>query len=203
VLVPEADSDGSTEPADWVVAGDLLACLEPGARRVTERALAAASQTGARRRVDVGVAIGFDWVEPFSLVQAAEFWAAHGAWFSEHRPGLGPAVAARVARAAHLDPEDVEVARGQVALARARIHELVADDILVMGTAAGPPPPQGEAAEAARLDTLRLSTLASLSGLPALSLPLPGCPGGPVGLSLLGPAGSEHRLLGSAQRWSG
>jgi amidase len=42
--------------------------------------------------------------------------------------------------------------------------------------------------------------IAGLAGLPQLSLPLAGRDGAPLGLSLMGPAGSDASLVRLAQR---
>jgi amidase len=47
---------------------------------------------------------------------------------------------------------------------------------------------------------IRLLCTAGLSGLPQLSMPLAQREGAPLGLSLLGPAGSDRSLVALAQR---
>jgi amidase len=47
---------------------------------------------------------------------------------------------------------------------------------------------------------IRLLCTAGLSGFPQLSLPLAGRNGAPLGLSLLGPAGSDRSLVRLAER---
>jgi amidase len=50
------------------------------------------------------------------------------------------------------------------------------------------------------LRTLRISCIASLAGLPQVSIPLVDAAGLPVGVSLLGPAGSDRALIRLALR---
>jgi amidase len=50
-----------------------------------------------------------------------------------------------------------------------------------------------------RLRTVRLTCIASLAGLPAVSLPLGTVDGAPVGLCLLGRPGEDRSLLGFAR----
>jgi amidase len=47
---------------------------------------------------------------------------------------------------------------------------------------------------------IRMLCIAGLAGLPQLSLPLAGRDGAPLGLSLMGPAGSDASLVRLAQR---
>jgi Asp-tRNA(Asn)/Glu-tRNA(Gln) amidotransferase A subunit family amidase len=61
-------------------------------------------------------------------------------------------------------------------------------DVLLLPTAPMPPPPRDAGEHAGLAD---FCALASLAGCPALSLPLPGG----IGLQLVGPRGSDLRLL--------
>ena len=49
--------------------------------------------------------------------------------------------------------------------------------------------------ERVRAATVGITCIASLGGLPQLSLPLGRLPEGPIGLSLLGAQGADHLLL--------
>lgn len=60
---------------------------------------------------------------------------------------------------------------------------------------------EGEAGlEDYRNRAIRLLCVAGLAGLPQLSLPLAGRDGAPMGLSLLGPRGSDRALVAMAER---
>jgi amidase len=54
--------------------------------------------------------------------------------------------------------------------------------------------------QAHRAGVLALSCIASLGGLPQVSLPVATLDGLPLGLGLIGPAGSDRRLLAFAAR---
>ena len=43
--------------------------------------------------------------------------------------------------------------------------------------------------------TLRITCIAGLAGLPQVNIPMRGADGLPMGISLLGPAGSDLRLI--------
>ena len=51
-----------------------------------------------------------------------------------------------------------------------------------------------------RQRAIRLLCNAGLTGLPQLSLPLATRAGAPLGISLIGPAGSDRSLIGVAER---
>jgi amidase len=132
-------------------------------------------------------------------IQAAEAWANHGAWISEKDRGLGPGVKDRFAFGATLDAAATAadtVTRN--ALQREFADLLGRDGFLVMPTVPGPAPPRKqshEAKQAFREIALRLLCLSGLSGFPQITLPLGSVDGAPFGISLLGPHGSDLKLI--------
>jgi amidase len=132
-------------------------------------------------------------------IQAAEAWANHGAWISEKDRGLGPGVKDRFAFGATLDAAATAadtVTRN--ALQREFADFLGGDGFLVMPTVPGPAPPRKqshEAKQAFREIALRLLCLSGLSGFPQITLPLGSVDGAPFGISLLGPHGSDLKLI--------
>ncbi|MFC7755638.1 amidase family protein [Tsukamurella soli] len=186
-----------------VVAADLFALCVP----TVASALLGAAQRGLGPRItgeiDVTRAVGGGaWVERFRTLQAAEFWRAHGRWITEVRPRLGPDVAGRVRIAAGIRVDDAAAAADSVGRARARLRDLVRSTVLVMPTAPGAAPAADDA-ERDRVATLRLTTVASIGGLPALSVPCIRTPDGPVGLCLVGPPGAEQALITLARHLVG
>jgi amidase len=84
------------------------------------------------------------------------------------------------------------------------IRQVVGDDgVLCIPTAPGPAPridASGDEVDAFRQMALRLTCIAGLSGLPQVNVPAGQFDGGPIGLSVIGPAGSDKRLLQLAAR---
>ncbi len=144
--------------------------------------------------------------ETFRVVQAAEAWRNHGAWAAEHRGALGPGIVDRFEAAALVTPDQEAVARESLAEARLRLRALVTDAVVVVPTVPGPAPsrtaPQADV-EATRAATLRMTTLAGVGGLPALSAPFltVDSPLGsaPVGVCLLGAPGTDLALVRRAR----
>ncbi|MEV0060514.1 amidase family protein [Nocardia sp. NPDC050718] len=186
-----------TEPGRLVVDPALCAAAPSSA----EQCLWAAGELGAAR-----VALGAEldrWFGAFRTVQAHEAWAAHGDWIVAHPGALEPEVADRFAWAATVTDEGAAAARNLVAQASARITDVVGDGVLLLPTTAGPPPyreADARTRDAARTATLRLTCLAAIAGLPAVTLPLPRHDGLPIGLCLLGAAHTDHALIGLAAR---
>nr|WP_243861821.1 AtzH-like domain-containing protein [Frigoribacterium endophyticum] len=142
---------------------------------------------------DLGVLFGL-----FRVVQAAEAWRSHGRWI-EARPGvLSADVAARFAVGASVDAEQEQEARVGLAEARRALDAVLGDAVLVLPSASSAAPrldASAEEVDRVRGATLRLTCLAGVTGRPAVSAPLLRVAGGPVGLCLVGPRGSDLALV--------
>ena len=140
--------------------------------------------------------------EAFRTVQAAEAWRTHGAWVRSHPDALGPDVAARFAWAATVTADQERDARAVLDDVRTRLDAALEDNILLLPTTPTPAPLRSADAaslDAARTATISLTCLAAITGRPALSAPLLSVDGvTPVGLSLLGPRGTDLDLVARA-----
>lgn len=137
-------------------------------------------------------------------VQGHEAWTVDGALIERYQPPLGPGVAQRFAWAREIP--DHKVAEGQAYRTRFRAHMaalLGNDGVLLMPTMPDIAPriSDDEAGlESYRNRALQMLCIAGLAGLPQLSLPLTTRLGAPLGLSLVGPPGSDRGLVALAQR---
>lgn len=137
-------------------------------------------------------------------LQGYEAWQTDGAFIRRFAPPLGPGVAQRFAWCAEVSDAQVAQARAYRAGFRERLADLLGDDgVLLLPTMPDIAPLAKESEEALedyRNRALRLLCSAGLSGFPQLSLPLARREGAPVGISLLGPAGSDRSLVRLAER---
>lgn len=143
-----------------------------------------------------------EWFTAFRTLQAWEAWQAHGSWIAAHPGQLGADVAPRFEAAAAVTAAEADSARAVVEAARAEIRTALAGSTLILPSTANPPIRLNavqEAIDADRAHTLRLTFLASLAGLPALSAPLLDVDGLPVGVCFVGPAGSDVSLVETAR----
>lgn len=139
--------------------------------------------------------------EGFRTVQAAEAWAAHGAWINTHPGALGADIAARFAWASMFSVEVIAAARSFVTDARADLERRLDGRTLLLPSASSAAPQVSASAaenEVTRAGTLRLTCIAGIMGAPALSAPLMSVDAGPVGICLVGPRGSDLALIAAA-----
>ena len=147
------------------------------------------------------------WMLRFRLLQAREIRETHAAWIAETKPRFGPEVQERfdwvmsltedatLAEAAELRPQFAE-----------RMTQMLADDgAICLPTAPDIAPLTSASAEGLRDHRSRVLSLtcpAGLAGLPQVTLPLAQRAGCPLGISLIGPAGSDLGLLKLAVRFA-
>ena len=140
----------------------------------------------------------------FRYVQAREAWTTDGPLIERFAPPLGPGVKERFEWSRQIT--DDQGAQGYAFRERFRKHFaalLGSDGVLVMPTMPDIAPLRSEsesALEDYRNRAIQLLCMAGLSGFPQISLPLASRDSAPLGISLLGPAGSDRSLIALAQK---
>ena len=140
----------------------------------------------------------------FRYIQGREAWMVNGALIERFCPPLGPGVAERFAWSKTVTDE--QFSQGIAYRERFKKHLadlLGADGVLVLPTTPDISPllgDGGEKMESYRNRSLQMLSISGLSGFPQISLPLGQRLGVPLGLSLLGPAGSDLSLVKLAQQ---
>jgi len=173
-----------------------------------------AAQAGPRARVEaaLGAATPVDAVlESFETMywsfrfqQGREAWHTDGALIDRFVPPLGPGVKERFAWAREVTAAQYDESAAFRARFKAHVAALLGHDgVLLMPTMPDVAPlvTADEAfLEDYRNQATRMLCIAGLAGFPQLSLPLGTRLGAPLGLSLLGPAGSDRSLVRLAER---
>ncbi len=141
--------------------------------------------------------------ELFRTIQGFEIIRLHGEWLSQHGDSLDPAIAARVEWSRQITPEQYQAAQAEQAKFAEQIHSAIAsfEGVWVLPTTpSGPPRLDMPADELAiyRSQLMGMTSVAGLSGLPQLHIPMNGLEAGPCGISLIGAAQSEGDLIASA-----
>jgi amidase len=145
-----------------------------------------------------------DLLPVYLTLQNAEIARQHRAFVTNHRPRFGPLIAARMTAALLVTSQQEETAEQQLLAIRARLESLLPPGTLLLVPSAGDGAPSRRAS-AAKLSaetgrSLTLSALASLCGLPQISMPLARVGRRPLGVSLLAGRGQDRALLHLVRR---
>jgi amidase len=146
------------------------------------------------------------WLDTFRTLKQWEAWQAHGDWIQAVHPRFAPNIEASFQSARTI----TEAARRRALEERARLLEtlrrqLQADTALCLPCAWTIAPLKAASAEELatnRAKDLTLGSVASLAGVPQVSMPVVD-EHYAIGLGLLGPAGSDARLLALAESLAG
>ncbi|HEX4247421.1 MAG TPA: amidase family protein [Pseudonocardia sp.] len=200
------DRPARSVPVRAAVVPAVLGWVAPDLRKITASAIDALSSAGVLPpvdRVDLSSREIATWADAFRIAQAFEVWQGQGSWVESHPGALGPDVGGRFAFARTVSPDDAAAARSLLEQARRRLRDLLEETVVLIPSTAGPAPAltAGEdLIDDERTATVRLTHLATVAGVPAVSLPVLRMPDGrPVGLCLLGPADTDRDLLSLAE----
>lgn len=187
-------------PTRLLVARDAFAAADEAA----DAALAPVVEGIAARfseRDDVVVAPDglAEWAAAWRILQAREIWRAHGRWIERTRPAFGPGLRERFEWASTVSEAEEAQAGPICEAARARLNELLPEDTVLCLPSAPSGAPRlaslPDQLEEYRTRTMQLTCSAGIAELPQISMPLAEVDSCPIGLSLLGPAGSDRALL--------
>jgi amidase len=204
VLLPREEGAG-TELTEMLVATDAFAIADATVREALQEAV---RTVGARLSQVRDVVLASDglatWCAHQRLLQAFEFGGTFADWIDRCNPTFSFEVARSLATASSLKDSDLVGARLFRAGMRERLDGLLGRTrVLCLPTS-----PILPIRRDARLSEMReavdrivhLSCIAGLAGLPQVNLPLAASGGIPVGLSLIGPRGTDRLLLALARR---
>lgn len=140
----------------------------------------------------------------FRHLQGRESWMSNGPLIERFAPPMGPGVAERFAWASQIADADVAAGSQFRATFAQHIDGLLGHDgVLLLPTMPDVAPLRSasdSALDGYRNHAIQLLCTAGLARTPQLSLPLVQRGGAPMGLSLLGPRGSDLSLVALAQR---
>ena len=140
----------------------------------------------------------------FRHIQGHEAWTVYGSLIERFCPPLGANIAERFDWSKTVTDTQLAAATSYRARFKRHLANLLdTDGVLVLPTTADIAPlisDAGEKLESFRNRSTQMLCLAGLSGFPQITMPLGQRLGAPLGLSLLGPAGSDMSLVRLAQK---
>lgn len=148
---------------------------------------------------------GFEsWREAMRIQQAYETWQTFGGFVKAHNPAIGPGIRDRIAFAETVTKQMAD----EAAAVRAKVREHVFQTAVPGTIFALPTAPciapridgSEEEMQAFRVRVMGLTCIASLTGLPQISIPAGTIEGCPIGLSFIGWTGGDEALLDLAAR---
>ena len=148
-----------------------------------------------------------DSVAPADLyrtISGYEEWVVHGQWITQNNPTFGPQVAERFGNAAKVTlAQRDEAERIRRSLTRT-VHDLLKDGTILCAPTTPDVAPLKDHADIpeVRLPLLRVTALAVLAGLPAVSVPLSKRNGLPLGVSFIAGSDRDENLLELAAKVS-
>jgi amidase len=202
VLGPDART--LSDRPKLIVAADALEATDADARAAIEPAIALIEELiGPGERAALGAVPLADIANAFRVLQSAEVWQAHGDWYERFTPPLSPGIPERFAFAKALTKDEVDAA--QTVRDRQRLHMaslLAGDTVIALPTVHTAAPKLDSTPadfETFRRRALALLSSAGLAGCPQITLPLARIGSAPIGLSLIGPPGSDRSLIALVQ----
>ncbi|RYM05041.1 amidase [Sporolactobacillus sp. THM7-7] len=137
--------------------------------------------------------------ETFRILQGWEAWQSHGSWIKENHPVFGRDIAGRFEAASKMKQDDAYRQAAQLKTLHSKyMRQLLGQSsLLIIPTTYGPAPSRNatfEEGEKVRAQTMKLTCIAGVSGLPQVTIPLMD-DGRPVGLSFVSGYGTDRQLL--------
>ncbi|MDA1188494.1 MAG: amidase [Chloroflexi bacterium] len=196
---------GDTLPSRLVIAEDAFEMVEPEIAKALQPAVdAVASLIGnvtKERLSPNGLA---EWSAQQQVLQGREAWYIAGDWIEQTNPRFSFEVALRYMFAKGLTDEDEKKALAAKQKVIARVNEvLTPDTVICLPTSGIPAPLTGQrlsVRQAIGQNLMKLTCIAGTMGAPQINLPLVELDGLPIGLSLIGPRGSDEMLIAAARR---
>ncbi len=139
------------------------------------------------------------WMKTFRVLQGIEVWKSHGDWIQSVKPHFAPEIAERFEWASTLRKGESQSEQQLRDKIRDRLRNWLGEDgLLIIPTSSGVAPlinMTGEESEKRRSQTMQLTSIAGLAGLPQVTIPVAEIEGVPVGLSIIAGPKQDNRLL--------
>jgi amidase len=205
LLEAGADAPGPL-PRHLLLPSDVEPVMDPGAATAFARGAAALASRLGRSLSEIAVsdqrAPFSSWTAIYLALQNLEAASVHRSWIERERPRFGSLIARRFDRVLDATAAGAALAEAQRRDLVDRLQSLLDGETwLVWPSAPGAAPLRGlpdDTVDEVTGRALTLGALASLAGLPQVSLPLAEVDGCPLGVSLVARRGADRALLAAA-----
>lgn len=197
----------AAEIRHMIVPDDAIAECDPAVVALMDKALAAMADDLPKPAHEKLAPNGLEaWRECFRVVQGYEVWREYGDFVTRHQPKLGVGVKERMQFASTVTERDLAAANTVREMARNRAAALVKPGTFIVLPTSPSIAPRLDTPESEldnfRARVMRITTFASLTGLPQVTIPVGTIEGCPSGLSFIGWHGGDETLLDLAARLS-
>ncbi|UDY22854.1 AtzH-like domain-containing protein [Nocardioides sp. Kera G14] len=197
LLPPRPPREEPTAIRRLVVVPELLELAEPRVADAIRTWLAVVTVPTSEESWTADVE---SWRQTYVTFQAHQAWDVHRAWLETRLDTLGDDVRGRFEAASRITDDQAEHAAEAADQARDAIRSFVGDRVLVLPSTSSVAPFPTDDVQATRDATMRLTSIAGLGGLPAVSIPLTTADGLPCGVCLVAAPGRDRDLLALALR---
>ncbi len=201
------DRSVNAEIRKLVILDDAFAVADAGMAKLMREALAATAQDLPTPSHATMAPEGLEsWRQLFRVIQGYEIWREYADFVTRRQPVFGVGVKERMHYASTVTAQDYKTAAATRDEIRKRVRALASPGtILVLPTSPAIAPrldtPEAELDEL-RARIMRITSIASLSGLPQITIPVGTVSGCPAGLSFIGWPGGDEALLDLSVRLS-
>jgi Asp-tRNA(Asn)/Glu-tRNA(Gln) amidotransferase A subunit family amidase len=147
--------------------------------------------------------LGDTAVDAYNVIGSSEAWEVHEGWIRAYGELYDPVVRQLIERGAHWTDtrkRNAESVRNEIRGVAASLFD--GNDVVILPSTVKATPTFADADGTFRTQILRLNTLGSLAGLPALSIPIHYDAIRSGGIQVLAPQGREDRLWAFLEVWS-
>lgn len=143
-------------------------------------------------------AVSEDSFWAYNVIGSCEAFEVHRSWFVEYRERYNPDVWRLIDRSRHWEPGSLDYAKRLQGSITALLEEMLATcDAILMPAVHTVAPRKSEVDQEFRVDIIRLTSIASLAGLPVLTIPLEAASGLSCGVQVIS---RPKRVLDVAER---
>lgn len=189
------------KPSRVLVLDDVAALADPIFHDAFARVQKAAAELiGPLNHIEIADSETLEeWRLAYGTSGGYEGWQIHGDWITQHKPNFAPAIAARWKAASEITAAQGEAGIEKSATIRAKIRAIIKNDSIAIIPSAASLAPLRNAdpaeVDAIRLRTMQMTCVAGIAGLPQVNMPFRTSDALPIGISLIGPAGSDAALV--------